>query len=183
VDATSGASRTFYVDNSGAIKEDATGTTTINKTGVYHVYLDFNAPVCTYREITRVSLFLNWSQKRVDLSYTGLGVWNFTNYTMNFGLSADGNNSDDRYKFRMTTSAGESEWRSLLSNDSKPGATPAPSYYYMVEKFNVTQWTNGEIWKHPMSLTATDGWDGKTYNVSFILKGDSPYTHTFSVTK
>ena len=50
-----------------------------------------------------------------------------------------------------------------INNDSKP--TGNESYYYMVEKSNVEQWTNNEIWKNP----ATDGWSGKTYDVTFSL--------------
>jgi hypothetical protein len=75
----------------------------------------------------------------------------------------------------MESSTGESEWRAF-SNDSKPSGNEA--YYYMVERFNVDdQWTNGEIWKAPW----TDGWSGKSYDVTFILNAEGPYTHNLVV--
>lgn len=62
--------------------------------------------------------FLNWSQKEIELDYQGLGVWAISNYTVT-GLT-DSDNSDDRYKFRMESSDGETEWRAAINNDSKP---------------------------------------------------------------
>ena len=144
------------------------GTTTVSETGIYRYYVDFNAGSFTSKQVTKVSLFLNWSQREIELAYQGLGVWAVSDYTIE-GLSG-GDNDDDRYKFRMQSTAGETEWRAI-NNDSKP--TGNESYYYMVEKSNVEQWTNNEIWKNP----ATDGWSGKTYDVTFSLNPSGEYTH------
>ena len=143
------------------------GTTTVSETGIYRYYVDFNAGSFTSKQVTKVSLFLNWSQREIELAYQGLGVWAVSDYKIE-GLSG-GDNDDDRYKFRMQSTAGETEWRAI-NNDSKP--TGNESYYYMVEKSNVEQWTNNEIWKNP----ATDGWSGKTYDVTFSLNPSGEYT-------
>ena len=148
------------------------GTTTVNETGIYRYYVDFNAGSFTSKQVTKVSLFLNWSQREIELAYQGLGVWAVSDYKIE-GLSG-GDNDDDRYKFRMQSTAGETEWRAI-NNDSKP--TGNESYYYMVEKSNVEQWTNNEIWKNP----ATDGWSGKTYDVTFSLNPSGEYTHNLVI--
>ena len=148
------------------------GTTMVSETGIYRYYVDFNAGSFTSKQVTKVSLFLNWSQREIELAYQGLGVWAVSDYKIE-GLSG-GDNDDDRYKFRMQSTAGETEWRAI-NNDSKP--TGNESYYYMVEKSNVEQWTNNEIWKNP----ATDGWSGKTYDVTFSLNPSGEYTHNLVI--
>ena len=148
------------------------GTSTVAKTGIYKYYVDFNAGSFTMKEVTKVSLYLCWSQTKVELPYKGLGVWETTGYALS-GLSGN-DNTDDRYKFRMESSEGETEWRSP-ANDSKPTGNEA--YYYMVEKSNVDQWTDGQIWKTP----ATDGWSDKTYDITFSLNGATPYTHNLVI--
>ncbi len=148
------------------------GSTTVEQTGIYKYYVDFNAGSFTSKEVTKVSLFLNWSQREIELSYTGNGIWAVTNYLIT-GLTGN-DNSDDRYKFRMLSSTGETEWRAV-NNDSKP--TGNESYYYMVEKDDVEQWTNNQIWKNP----ATDGWSDKTYDITFSLNPAGEYTHNLVI--
>lgn len=148
------------------------GTSSVSKTGVYKYYLDFNIGSFTSKEVTKVSLFLNWSQMKIELPYKANGVWELTNYTIT-GLTGN-DNTDDRYKFRMESSAGETEWRAV-NNDSKP--TGNESYYYMVEKTDVQQWTNNQVWKTP----ATDGWSNKTYDITFSLNAGGSYTHNLVI--
>ena len=148
------------------------GTSTVENTGIYKYYLDFNIGSFTVKEITKVNLYLCWSQRKIELPYKGLGIWELTNHTIT-GLTGN-DNSDDRYKFRMESSAGETEWRSP-GNDSKPSG--ADAYYYMVEKNNVDQWTNGEVWKSP----STTGWSDKTYDFIFSLNSEIEYTHNLTI--
>ncbi|MDR0572578.1 MAG: SusE domain-containing protein [Tannerella sp.] len=148
------------------------GTSAVSKTGIYKYYLDFNIGSFTTKEVTKVNLFLNWSQRKIELPYKGLGVWELTNHTIS-GLEGS-DNSDDRYKFRMESSDGETEWRAI-NNDSKPTGNDA--YYYMVERTNVEQWTNNQVWKNP----ATDGWSGKTYDILFSLHPEGAYTHNLVI--
>ena len=148
------------------------GTSTVSKTGVYMYYLDFNVGSFTTKEVTKVNLYLNWSQMKIELPYKGFGVWEKTNHTIS-GLSGN-DNMDERYKFRMESTTGETEWRAI-NNDTKPTGNDA--YYYMVEKTNVDQWTNNEVWKTP-SIT---GWSDLTYDISFTLSAKSPYTHNLVI--
>ncbi|WP_423129186.1 SusE domain-containing protein [Gaoshiqia sp. Z1-71] len=148
------------------------GTSSVSKTGVYKYYLDFNIGSFTTKEVTKVSLFLNWSQMKIELPYKANGVWELTSHTIT-GLTGN-DNTDDRYKFRMESSEGETEWRAA-SNDSKPTGNEA--YYYMVERVNVQQWTDNQIWKTP----ATDGWSDKTYDFMFSLNAGGSYTHNLVI--
>lgn len=148
------------------------GTSAVSKTGIYKYYLDFNIGSFTTKEVTKVNFFLNHAQVKIELPYKGLGVWELTDHTIT-GLSG-GDNTDDRYKFRMESSEGETEWRAI-NNDSKPTGNEA--YYYMVERTNVEQWTNNQIWKSP----STTGWNDKVYDISFSLNAKSPYTHNLVI--
>ena len=198
VNETTGASRSFYLD--GVEIKEGTGSYSVGTTGVFQLYLDFTTGSFTIREILRVALFHNANQVNLWLPYQGLGVWGRT-----FVLTADElfnnpsvatttsdnaptNNpvtsnlgTDDRYKFRMVSRpiGGDevvTEWRTALSNDSKPGASPNPNWYWMQERSNVAQWTNNEIWKINPSA-----WMGITLDVTFVLKSDGAYTHTLAV--
>lgn len=177
---TEGQSFKFVSSNSGTPKEYSLsgekivegGTVSVSKTGIYKYYLDFNVGSFTRKEVTKVSLYLNWSQRQIELPYKALGVWEITNHTIT-GLEGN-DSSDDRYKFRMDSSEGETEWRAV-NNDSKPTGNEA--YYYMVEKTDVEQWTNNQIWKNP----ADDGWNDKTYDVTFSLNAAGSYTHNLVI--
>ena len=170
VNATSGTPTEYSLSGDKIVSG---GTSTVAQTGIYQYYLDFNIGSFTTRTINTVYWFLNWSQREIELPYVGNGAWAITNYTIT-GLSGS-DNTDDRYKFRMESSDGETEWRTLLPNDSKPTGNIA--YYYMQEMTDVAQWTNNQIWKAPW----TDGWSDKAYDVTFVLNPQGPYTHNLVV--
>jgi len=166
VSATTGTPKEYSLSGEKLV---AGGTTTAAKTGIFKYYIDFNIGSFSTKEVTKVNWFLNWSQRKIELPYVGNGVWKITDYLIT-GLSGN-DNTDDRYKFRMESSTGETEWRSP-SNDSKPTGNDA--YYYMVEQTNVVQWTNGQIWKAPWT---SGGWSDRSYDVTFSLNAQGPYTH------
>lgn len=169
VSATTGTPLEFSLSGEKIVEG---GASSVPKTGVYKYYLDFNIGSFITKEVTKVSLYLNWSQMKIELPYKAYGVWELTNHTIT-GLTG-GENSDDRYKFRMESSTGETEWRAV-NNDSKPTGNEA--YYFMVEKNDVQQWTNNQIWKNP----ATDGWSDKTYDITFSLNAGGSYTHNLVI--
>lgn len=171
VSATSGTPLEFSLSGDKLVEG---GTTTATQTGIYKYYIDFNAGSFTSKEVTKVKWFLNWSQKEIELDYQGLGVWAISNYTI-AGIPEGNDNTDDRYKFRMESSEGETEWRAAITNDSKP--TGNDEYYFMTEKTNVEQWTNNEVWKTP----STSGWNGQAYDVTFSLNPESDYTHSLVI--
>ena len=189
----------YYLDPvENVLKVDANNVNmTVDKTAVYHIYLDFTTGAAAYREIVKVALFHNSGQINFWLPYKGLGVWgsvinmeydvvrNNVNIATGTTSNRPNNNpltgdldGDERYKFRMVSKSLDgvetvTEWRTVLSNDSPPGNSPNPNWYWMIERTNVEQWTNNQIWK-----IQTRGWAGYTYDVTFVLKGTEPYTHT-----
>lgn len=163
---TTDSPRTFYTEGA-LVKEN--GTSTVDVEGVYRLYLDFTTGLFSSKRITKVNFFINSPQVKIELPYKGNGIWELSNYTIT-GIE----DNDDRYKFRMESSTGETEWRAV-DNDVKP--TGKESYYYMVEKTNVEQWTNNQIWKSP----STDGWSNKTYDFTFSLNSGGPYTHNMVI--
>lgn len=144
------------------------GTSTVSETGIYKYYIDFNIGSFTNKQVTKVNFLQNSSLTKIELPYKGLGVWEILGHTI-----TDITDTDDRYKFRMESSAGETEWRAI-NNDSKPTGNEA--YYYMVEKDNVEQWTNNQIWKSPLNQ-----WNGLTVDIMFSLNAGSEYTHNFVI--
>ncbi len=176
-----GKSFKFVSSNSGTPKEYSFsgeklvegGTCSVAKTGIYKYYVDFNAGSYTSKEVTKVKWFLNWSQREIELNYEGMGIWAIRDYVVT-GLSGS-DNTDDRYKFRMESSEGETEWRAAINTDSKPSGNE--DYYYMTEKENVEQWTNNEVWKSP----GTDVWYDNTYDVTFSLNPSGSYTHSLVI--
>lgn len=170
VSATSGTPTVYSLRGEKIVFD---GSSDVTSTGIYKYYLDFNIGSFTMKEVTKVSLFLNWSQMKIELPYKSGGVWQITNHAITDLTGND--NTDDRYKFRMESSEGETEWRTVGSNDSKPTGNEA--YYYMAERTNVEQWTNNQIWKNP----STDGWSGKTYDITFSLNAGGEYTHNLVI--
>lgn len=181
---TTGKSFKFVSSNSGTPTEYSLsgekivigGTSTIAKTGIYKYYLDFNIGSFSMKEVTSVVLLINISLEEVNLPYVGDGIWELKGY------NCTSTATDDRYKFRMKSSTGETEWRAI-NNDSKPPTPANPAYYYMVEKTNVAQWTNNEIWKAPWGTGTSlpGGWGNKTYDFMFSLNAKGTYTHNFVV--
>lgn len=176
------AGKTFYFSDKAAVsaKEFSIsdnsikqgGTSTVTQDGVYKITLDLTTGAYTTKRINKVYIFLCWAQLEIELPYKGYGIWGVNDYPIN-GLSGN-DNSDDRYKFRMDSSSGLTEWRAP-NNDNKPNGKP--EYYYMVEKTNVAQWTDGQVWKSP----SNDGWSGKKYDITFSLNPQEPYTHNLVI--
>ena len=169
VNSTTGTPTEYSLEGEKIVND---GTSDVTETGIYKYYLDFNIGSFTTKEVTKVKLYLNWSQMEIELPYKGFGVWEKLNHEIS-GLTGN-DNSDDRYKFRMESSTGETEWRTP-NNDSKP--TGNESYYHMVEKTNVEQWTNNQVWKSPSET----GWSDKTYDFMFSLNPESSYTHNLVI--
>ena len=201
LDNNAGEPKRFRYDFEGQVIREEETPMTVAETGIYHIRLDFNSGTASYRQVLRVALFHNSSQVYLWLPYQGLGVWGrgfaltaggiFDNLPVaetNSSNRPSGNpvtdnlGTDDRYKFRMVSrplgAEGDvvTEWRTFLPNDAKPGNSPNPNWYYMIERTNVEQWTNNQIWK-----IQPGAWMGLNIDVTFVLKGDSPYTHTFVI--
>lgn len=169
-DNTSGTTRKFYTEG-GIVKED--GTSTIAKTGVYRITLDFNTLIATYTEVTKMSFYFCPEGKTLfDLDYQGNGIWKASSQPITFKQESWGR--DERYKFRMLVKENnqdvEVEWGTLNSTDSRPTATSPDSYYYLKLFTAVSQWDNK--WKLMGEM------DNALVDMTIYLQADKPYTHS-----
>jgi hypothetical protein len=166
VDKKEGASRRFYADGN-ILRENETGTSSVDATGVYKVELDFNTGGVAYNKITSMGIF-HCEENRViiPLAYTGNGVWSATDCALG-AIRGDWGNA--RYKIEMESDAGKSWWVTVNETDSPPGSSPNPNYYYVRETSAYTQWDNK--WK--INGEFTDA----TFDASVTLNASGPYTH------
>jgi len=168
-DAKVGSPRKFYTDK-GLLKEGTTGST-VTKTGVYRVKLDFNVGSSIYTEITNIELFFCPTNAFLfSLDYQAKGEWKASSKPITF--KQEGWGRDERYKFKMTTinSAGETveEWLGTPNTDSRPTASSPASYYYLYPVDN-SQWNGKFKFAGEMDMALVD--------VRVLLQADAPYTH------
>jgi hypothetical protein len=168
-DAKVGSPRKFYTDK-GLLKEGTTGST-VTKTGVYRVKLDFNVGSSIYTEITNIELFFCPTNAFLfSLDYQAKGEWKASSKPITF--KQEGWGRDERYKFKMTTinSAGETveEWLGTPNTDSRPTASSPASYYYLYPVDN-SQWNGKFKFAGEMDMALAD--------VRVLLQADAPYTH------
>jgi len=171
-DAKVGTPRKFYVE-SGLVKEGTTNST-VAKTGVYRINLDFTVGSAVYTEITDMQLFFCPTNSFLfSLPYLAKGEWKATSQPITF--KQEGWGRDERYKIKMTTvkSTGETvaEWWGTPNTDSRPNATSPASYYYLFP-VNNSQWDGKFKFAGELDLALV--------NMSVLLQAEGPYTHSFT---
>jgi hypothetical protein len=168
-DAKVGTPRKFYSEN-GLLKEGTTNST-VAKTGVYRIKLDFNVGSTVYTEVTDMQLFFCPTNSFLfSLPYVAKGEWKAVSQPITF--KQEGWGRDERYKFKMTTinSAGETveEWWGTPNTDSRPNSSSPASYYYLYPVDN-SQWDGKFKFAGEMDMALAD--------VSVLLQAENPYTH------
>lgn len=168
-DAKVGTPRTIYTEN-GLLKE-GTGNSTVAKTGVYRINLDFNVGSAVYTEITDMQLFFSPTNSFLfSMPYLANGEWKATSQPITF--KQEGWGRDERYKIKMTTvnAAGETveEWWGTPNTDSRPNESSPASYYYLYPVDN-SQWDGKFKFAGEMDMALVD--------FSVLLQAENPYTH------
>jgi hypothetical protein len=171
-DAKVGTPRTFYSEN-GLLKEGTTNST-VAKTGVYRIKLDFNVGSAVYTEVTNMQLFFSPTNSFLfSLPYLANGEWKATSKPITF--KQEGWGRDERYKIKMTTinSAGETvdEWWGTPNTDSRPNSSSPASYYYLYPVDN-DQWNGKFKFAGELDMALVD--------MSVLLQAENPYTHSFT---
>lgn len=171
-DAKVGTPRTIYTEN-GLLKE-GTANSTVAKTGVYRINLDFNVGSAVYTEVTDMQLFFCPTNSFLfSMPYLANGEWKATSQPITF--KQEGWGRDERYKFKMTTinSAGETveEWLGTPNTDSRPNESSPASYYYLYP-VNNSQWDGKFKFAGEMDMALVD--------VSVLLQAENPYTHVIT---
>lgn len=148
-ETTDASSRHFTIEEGelrefGADVKPATSLASVDKTGIYRVYVDFNTRSTIVEEVTRLAFYQRDDVgNAVELTYQGLGVWKLENHTTTKG--------DNRYGFLANISGATSyqeKWSSVNYNNNN-----AP-----------TTGTSLDWWEIYMNKDITaDGWWGYTF--------------------
>jgi len=175
VDRNQGTPRAFYSDgNLKLIESNTDESSTVAKTGVFRIQVDFNTATVAMTEIKTLGLWFSPENKVLwNLNYEGKGIWSGSG-VVNF--KQEGWGRDERYKFQLTVNDGQDrtvQLGTLNGTDSKPTSQSPPSYYFVKWIESPTQWD--DKWKF------VDAVDGKSPTIKVILQGDKEYTHSVTV--
>jgi hypothetical protein len=153
--------------------KEGTSTSSVDKTAVYRINLDFNVGSAVYTEITDMQLYFSPTDEFLfSGTYQGGGVWKASSQPLTF--KQEGWGRDERYKFRMTTinAAGETVyewWGTANKTDSRPNASSPASYYYMKQ---VTDDRWEDKWKFAGEM------DMALVDLTWYFTAEEPYTHS-----
>ncbi|MBD1366072.1 SusE domain-containing protein [Mucilaginibacter sp. ZT4R22] len=174
-DRNTGTPSTYSYDGTKLTEEG--NTTVTGATKVQRIELDFNVASFKTTEVVSVGLWFAADNKIwFDLPYKAAGVWEIDGASIVFHQESWGR--DERYKFRFTfkDAAGATTtqyYGSTNSDNNRPDAGTAPSYFYMVPVNNS---------QYDYSFKFTGAADNKTADIKVDFSGASgAYTHSVKV--
>ena len=148
-ETTDASSRHFTIEEGelrefGADVKPATSLASVDKTGIYRVYVDFNTRSTIVEEVTRLAFYQRDDVgNAVELTYQGLGVWKLETHTTTEG--------DNRYGFLANISGATSYQEKGSSVNYNNNSAP-------------TTGTSLDWWEIYMNKDITaDGWWGYTF--------------------
>lgn len=155
----------------GKLVQDGTTTVTGNAK-VYKIAIDFSKSSVAMTEIQKVQLwFAPNDEFMFDYEYAGHGIWKADNKQIVF--KQEGWGRDERYKFKFTLAGGEQWYGSVNSDNNRPDANTAASYWFMVP-------VTSDRWNNSFKF-ATEV-DNSTVNAVINFSASVPaYTHSFTV--
>jgi starch-binding outer membrane protein SusE/F len=178
--AKSGTPTTYYIASDGTTLKE-TGTSTVAKTAVYRIKLDFTTGAVTMTEIQKLTYFWcdNWDAGSLaDFTYQGNGVWKLSNQAIAF---VDyGTWTEERYKFYFTLGDGTVEWwDSNTWDNSQPTSSTAASYYYLYNHYTsadaVDALTDDIVYGY--SFKFAQDFNGQNTNITVSFAPTGTYTH------
>ena len=173
VDRAAEGAKVFYINGNKIMEGE--GETTVEKTGVYRIEMDFSIASVTVREVSKMEFYFCPSGAATfELPYVGNGVFCGQD---KIEFKQEGWGRDQRYKFLMTYADGSIQyWGTKNTTDSNPGAaTPEDPYFYIMETPD-NQWD--QKWKLNDEFDgAADGHNpGAITKISVIFNVEN-YTH------
>lgn len=174
VDNNSEGANSYYVNESGVIIEGE-GETTVTKSGIYRIVLDFTTASIKMTEIQSLGFFFCPSNEvTFELPYKGRSVFEGES-VVEFKQESWGR--DQRYKFLMIYADGTRQmWGTKNTTDSNPGDVSADDPYFYIAETPDNQWD--QKWKLNDEFDgAADGANpGAVTRISVIFTGEN-YTH------
>lgn len=169
-----GTPEVFYI-NGADLKQDGT-TTYAGESKVYKIKIDFSDGSIAITEIKKIELwFPPLSEYLFEYTYSGGGIWKAVNKHINFKTESWG--KDERYKFKFTvvngTTTTEEWYGSVNSDNNRPDANTAASFWYMVSVSN-------DFWSNSFKFATTI--DNSNVNAEINFSASVPaYTHSFTI--
>lgn len=169
-----GTPEVYYLSE-GKIKQDGAATYA-GDSKVYKIKVDFSDGSTTMTEIKKIELwFPPLSEYLFEYTYAGGGIWKAANKHITFKQESWGR--DERYKFKFTVVNGAAtteEWYgSVNSDNNRPDANSAASYWYMVPVSN-------DVWSNSFKFaTAVDNANVNA-EINFSAAATA-YTHSFTI--
>lgn len=139
----------------------ASGTTTVEKDGVYCININFANNVASVKEVTSLRIFhlMSFGPIGESLNYAGNGVWTGT---------VDIPAGDDRYRLEMQLDGEYQNWGPTISGlDSAPNGD---ADYFNLKRVPWTYWDNK--YKFASNIKGTSSPMTVKFNAT-------PYTHSF----
>ena len=146
---TSGSGRRFSIESGelrefGADVKPATAAASVETSGIYRIYVDFNTRATIVEQVTKLAMYQRDNVGgAVELTYQGLGVWLLEKHTTEDG--------DNRYGFVATLSGDttyQEKWSSVnYNNNDAPTSGSAPDWWKIYMNKDIT----------------SDGWWGYTF--------------------
>ena len=128
---TSGSGRRFSIESGelrefGADVKPATAAASVETSGIYRIYVDFNTRATIVEQVTKLAMYQRDNVGgAVELTYQGLGVWLLEKHTTEDG--------DNRYGFVATLSGDttyQEKWSSVnYNNNDAPTSGSAPDWW------------------------------------------------------
>lgn len=142
--------RYFYLQDKNTIRISETETepvaTTVSKTGIYWIYLNFNTMTYKMKEISKVEFLLSSPGNMAELTYEGNSVWSIEDYEWNVKV---GGNGDTRHKFVCSFADGSVEYWGHFEDDCRGSGESEenknPLFYNIFRHSYDNKWDN--TWK------------------------------------
>lgn len=177
----SGTERTFVINEDGTSFKETNTTpagATVSETGVYRITLDFEAAAAKIEQINKLELYVSWTQRRSELTYTSKGVWLLTDYNVQLTSVGWGDGIEERYKIIFTIDGQEEDWGQLGPHfDNRPAINKAG--YRDMKPTDSGQW-NGSQFKFPIELCDKNNLNRYTVDVTVYMTAGKNYTHDFT---
>ena len=175
----SSTERTFEINEDQTSFRETYSTpegATVEETGVYRITLDFEAASAKIESISKLELVVSWTQRKTELNYTGIGVWELKDYNVQLASTSWG--FDERYKFVFTIDEQEEHWGQLGPHFDDRPSIDREGYRDMA----ITeggQW-GGSQFKFPTELCDADNLSKYYTDVTVYMTVDKNYTHDFT---
>lgn len=168
-DQQTAGGKKYYVDGD-QLKEGDSPVTVSGDAKTYRLNLDLNVAEFKSLEVQNMAVFMSAYNSEIGtLTYQGNGTWAIASMPVEFYQFDWGR--DERYKFKLYTSAGVEWYGSANQNNVAPAGQPT-SYFFLLP-------TNDSQWDYTYKFDPSA--DLHNVKVEVFMKAGDAYTHKVTV--